>query len=115
MRVSFMRRTFQRENDERWSRKLFVVNELFMSDRLPQYRLKDYAGEVVSGTFYENQMKKAYEQYRYLVETVLRSRKRGGRKQLLVRWRRWPFKYDSWKYEKDVSSLKDAEPETSSA
>lgn len=115
VRVSFLRRTFQREYDERWSRELFVVNERFMSDGLPQYRLKDYAGEVVSGTFYENQLKKAYEQYRYLVETVLRSRKRGGRKQLLVRWRGWPSKYDSWIDEKDVSSLKDAVHETSSS
>ena len=115
VRVSFLRRTFPREYDERWSRELFVVNERFMSDGLPQYRLKDYAGEVVSGTFYENQLKKAYEQYRYLVETVLRSRKRGGRKQLLVHWRGWPSKYDSWLDAKDVSSLKYAAPETSSS
>ena len=78
VRVSFVRRAFQREYDERWSRELFVVNERFISDGIPQYILKDYAGEVISGTVYENQLKKAYEQYRYLVETVLRTRKRGG-------------------------------------
>lgn len=108
VRVSFMRRTFQREYDERWSRELFVVNQRFMSNNIPQYRLKDYTGEVISGTFYENQLKKAYEQQRYLVEQVLRSRKIRGQKQLLVRWRGWPSKYDSWVNEEDVSSLKDA-------
>lgn len=115
VRVSFLRRAFQREYDERWSRELFVVNERFISDGIPQYRLKDYSGEVVSGTFYENQLKKAYEQYRYLVETVLRTRKRGGRKELLVRWRGWPSKYDSWIDETDAIALNAGEPSTSSS
>lgn len=112
VRVSFLRRSFQREYDERWSRELFVVNERFMSDNIPQYRLKDYAGEVVSGTFYEYQLKKAYEQTTYLVEKVLRTRTRRGQKQLLVRWRGWPAKYDSWVSEEDVSALKRSSPET---
>ena len=105
VRVSFLRRPFQREYDERWSRELFVVNQRFMSDNIPQYRLKDYAGEVVSGTFYANQLRKAQEQNTYLVEKVLRSRNRRGQKQLLVRWRGWPAKYDSWVSEEDVSTL----------
>ena len=58
VRVSFIRKAFQQEYDERWSRELFVVNGRFVSDDFPQYRLKDYAGEVVSGTFYQNQLKK---------------------------------------------------------
>ena len=115
VRVSFLRRAFQREYDERWSRELFVVNQRFMSDSIPQYRLKDYAGEVVSGVFYQEQLKKAYDQDRYLVETVLRSRKRRGQKQLLVRWRGWPSKYDSWVDETDVSALRDAAPQTGSS
>ena len=105
VRVSFLRRPFQREYDERWSRELFVVNQRFMSDNTPQYRLKDYAGELVSGTFYQNQLRKAYEQNVYLVEKVLKTRNRRGQKQLLVRWRGWPSKYDSWVGEEDVSAL----------
>lgn len=107
VRVSFLRRAFQREYDERWSRELFVVNQRFMSDNIPQYRLKDYAGEVVSGTFYEHQLKKAFKQDRYLIEKVLKSRKRNGVKQLLVRWKGWHRKHDSWISEDDVSALKD--------
>lgn len=105
VRVSFLRRTFQREYDERWSRELFVVNERFLSDNIPQYRLKDYAGEVISGSFYQMQLKKAYEQDTYLVEKVLRTRTRGGQKQVLVRWKGWPAKYDSWVSQKDVDAL----------
>jgi hypothetical protein len=105
VRVSFLRKTFQREYDERWSRELFVVNDRFLSDNIPQYRLKDYAGEVISGTFYQTQLKKAYEQDTYLVEKVLRARTRGGQKQVLVRWKGWPAKYDSWVSQEDVDAL----------
>ena len=49
--VSFLRHPFQRAYHERWSREFFVVNQRFTSDSIPQYRLKDYAGELVSGTF----------------------------------------------------------------
>ena len=105
LRVSYQRRAFQREYDERWSRELFVINERFMTENIPQYRLKDYAGEIVSGTFYQNQLKKAYEQVFYLVEKVLRTKKLGRQKQYLVRWRGWPPKYDTWIDERDFRSL----------
>ena len=60
--------------------------------------------------FYENQLQKASEQIVYLVEKVLRSRKRGSGRQLMVRWRGWPSKYDSWIDEQDVRSFKDVIP-----
>ncbi|MES9880035.1 MAG: DDE-type integrase/transposase/recombinase [Sedimenticola sp.] len=105
VRISFLRRQFQREYDERWSRELYVVNERFMSDAIPQYELKDYAGEVVIGTFYQNQIKKAYEQDTYLIEKVIRSRKKGKQKEHLVRWKGWAPKFDSWIGEEDLRNL----------
>ena len=115
VRVSYLRRPFQREYDERWSRELFVVNQRFMSDNIPQYFLKDYAGELVSGTFYSNQLKKAHEQTNYLVEKVLRHRTRRGQKELLVRWRGWPAKYDSWISAEDVSAFNTSDSETAAS
>jgi transposase InsO family protein len=108
VRVSFMRRPFQREYDERWSRELFVINQRFMTEYIPQYRLKDYAGEEITGTFYQNQLKRAFKQETYLVEKTIGSRKRGGEKQYLVRWKGWPSKYDTWIREVDFKSLSSA-------
>jgi hypothetical protein len=105
VRVSYLRRAFQREYDERWSRELFVVNERFKSEGIAQYKLKDYAGEIVTGTFYERQLNKGFEQRVYLIEKVIRSRKRGGLKQYLVRWKGWPAKYNSWVGEEDLQNL----------
>ncbi|MEW8089989.1 MAG: DDE-type integrase/transposase/recombinase [Candidatus Thiodiazotropha endolucinida] len=108
VRVSFLRRQFQRQYDERWSRDLFVVTERFMKEGIPQYKLKDYSGEIVTGTFYQKQLSKAYEQEMYLIERVLKSRKKAGQKEYLVRWKGWAPKYDSWVSETDVESINKA-------
>ena len=105
VRVSFLRRPFQKEYDERWSREIFVVNERFMVEAIPQYKVKDYSGDIVTGTFYENQLARAYEQDVYKVEKVIRSRKKGGQKQFLVRWKGWPSKFDSWISEEDLQDI----------
>ena len=105
VRVSFLRRQFQRQYDERWSRDLFVVTERFMKERIPQYKLKDYDGEIITGTFYQRQLSRAYEQEMYLIERMLKSRKKAGQKEYLVRWKGWGPKYDSWVSETDVKSI----------
>ena len=106
VRLSYIRRPFQREYDEWWSRELFVINERFMSEGIPQYRLKDYTGEIVSGVFYQKQLTKAYEQETYLVDELLKSRNQGRKKEFLVQWKGWPLKFYSWISEDDLKSLK---------
>ncbi|KAL5005170.1 hypothetical protein ScPMuIL_018626, partial [Solemya velum] len=87
VRVSFLRRPFQRQYHERWSREVFVVNERFVTEGIPQYRLRDYDDEVIEGTFYQNQLQKAYPQDVYLVERILRRCRWHGNNEYLVRWK----------------------------
>ncbi|OOY54049.1 DDE-type integrase/transposase/recombinase [Solemya velum gill symbiont] len=105
VRVSFLRRPFQRQYHERWSREVFVVNGRFVTEGIPQYRLRDYDDEVIEGTFYQNQLQKAYPQDVYLVERILRRRRRRGNNEYLVRWKGWAPKYDSWVREADMEGV----------
>ena len=109
VRVSFLWRQFQRQYDEHWSRDLFVVTERFIKEGIPQYKLKDYDGEIITGTeFYQKQLSRAYEQDMYLIERVLKFRKKVGQRECLVRWKGWGPKYDSWVSETDVKSINNA-------
>ncbi|OOZ36455.1 hypothetical protein BOW52_10775 [Solemya elarraichensis gill symbiont] len=81
------------------------MTERFAREEIPQYKLKDYSGEIVRGTFYQNQLHRATEQETYLVEKVLRHRKRRGKKEYLIRWKGWDPKYDSWIGEEDLRGL----------
>ncbi|CAH3168453.1 unnamed protein product, partial [Porites lobata] len=58
------------------------------------YRLSEWDGTPIKGTFYEPDVQKVQvsDDSLFRVEKVL---KRKGRK-VLVRWKGWPAKYDSW-------------------
>lgn len=62
------------------------------------YRLKDYADESISGTFYAQELQKVNkkEDIVWKVDKILKERTRKGEKEVLVSWYRWPSKYNSW-------------------
>ena len=52
VRVSFLRRTFQKQHDERWSREVFSITGRSMNNGIPQYTVQDYSGATIKGKFY---------------------------------------------------------------
>ena len=64
----------------------------------PVYKLKEFDVELIKGTFYETELQKVIEPKDHLfrVEKVLRRRCKGGQAEVLVHWKGWPKKYDSW-------------------
>ena len=87
----------EREYDQRWSGELFQIVNRDGTQRYPTYKIKDYAGESIDGTFYEEELQKVTPNEYYKVEKILKSRKIKGRpKEVFVRWLHWPPKYDSW-------------------
>ena len=77
-----------------------------MRENIPQYQLKDYSREIVSGSFYQNQLIKAYEREAYMIEKVIRSRRKGNKKEYLVRWKGWKPEFDSWISGQDMKKFK---------
>ena len=101
VRVSFLKRTFEREYDETFSGELFVVASRKISQGLAIYTLKDYAGEVITGTFYEKELIKASESEFYKIEKVLRKRKN----EVYVKWKNYSNRFNSWIKRRDLSKF----------
>ena len=104
VRISVLRKAFEREYDIKWTVEFFIVADRFYKEDIPKYKLKDYANEEIAGTFYEDELQKiaVSEDTVYRIEKVLRRRTRRGQREALVRWFGWASKFDSWIPEADL-------------
>ena len=76
---------------------MFTVAQRISRDP-PVYKSKEHDGEPIKGTLYETELQKVIElkDHLFCVEKVLRRRGKGGQAEVLVHWKGWPNKYDSW-------------------
>ena len=92
-------RTFKKSYLPGWTEEVFIVDRV-RPGPVPTFRITEWDGTEVRGTFYTQDLQKVTvaDDDIFRVEKVLRCR---GTK-LLVRWKGWPNKYDSWIDKKDL-------------
>jgi hypothetical protein len=76
-----------------WTEEVFVVRSV-RRGKVPSYKVEEWDGTLVKGTFYEEDLQKVT----YKDDDVFRVDKIVKRKgnKVLVHWKGWPDKYDSW-------------------
>ena len=97
VRISKTRRTFKKGYLPNWTEEVFTITER-IPRQPPVYRIADYDGEKLDGTFYEQELERVHksETDYYRVEKVLRTRMRNKRKEYFVKWLGYPEKFNSW-------------------
>ena len=101
--LSKVRRTFKKGYLPGWTEEIFIVDRV-LNTYVPSYKIKEYDGTPVKGTFYEEELQKVDmgdKDTFFRIEKVLK-RKDG---KALVKWKGWPSKYDSWVDEKETVDL----------
>ena len=98
VRMSVLKGNFKKDRDENWTRELFIVISRYRRSGLPLYKVKDWSGDLLVGSFYEEELQsiRVDAATEYKIDRVIRSRVKNGKKQLLVHWLGWPTKFDSW-------------------
>ena len=93
-------RTFKKSYLPGWTEEVFIV-DVVKAKPTPTYRITEWDGTPVEGTFYNQDLQRVRvsDDSLFRVEKTLR---RKGTK-MLVRWKGWPDKYDSWIDKKDVA------------
>jgi hypothetical protein len=103
VRISKTRRVFGKGYLPNWTEEIFTVNEAIRT-KPTTYKLADYDGEVLEGSFYDRELQKVTKTDDvYKVEHILRTRRRAGRKEYFVKWRGYPKKFNSWVDEADLT------------
>ena len=84
---------FEKGYLQNWTEEIFTV-----SQRLPRgvYRIKDSQGETLTGTFYDVELQKIKLPEYYNIETVVKTRGRGKKKEYLIKWQGYPKSANSW-------------------
>jgi AAA+ superfamily predicted ATPase len=98
VRLSHLRNIFQRDYHEKWTGEHFYITEAIMRDGIPVYKVKDYAGDPITGTFYSSELQhiKPADNQLYKIEKIIGKKTARGKQEVLVKWLNWPAKYNTW-------------------
>ena len=100
VRISVKKKTFEKGYTPRWTEEVFTISQVQYTDP-PTYKITDYNGEEIQGTFYEQELQRTSQDI-YRIEKVI---KRQGNKSL-VKWLGYPDSFNSWVDNKDLTTLK---------
>ena len=97
VRIAMQRQPFHKGYLGDWSEELFEISSCLPTTPVT-YELKDLAGELIKGRFYETEVQKVAksDSEHFDIEQILKTRKRSGKIQYLVSWKGYPSKFDSW-------------------
>ncbi len=103
VRLNVLRYKFIRKYSQQWSNEIFTIVKRFIKESKNMYLIKDFNNELVSGSFFENEMLKAYVD-RNTVYRISRIHKRKNNK-YLVSWLGWGRKFDSWVDKDEIQDI----------
>ena len=100
VRITKKKTMFEKGYTPRWTEEIFTVSQVQYTDP-STYKITDFNGEEIKGTFYEQELQKTSQQI-FRIEKVIR--KRGNKS--LVKWLGYPDSFNSWVDNKELIRLK---------
>ena len=94
---------FKKSYLPQWTEEVFLVKTIYTRQPMVTYKLTEWDGEDIKGTFYEQDVQKVEvpDNALFRIDKVLKRAK----DKVLVAWKGWPSKYNSWVLKSDVQTL----------
>lgn len=112
VRISRTKNTFERGYEKNFSEEIFKVVKVSSRQNTFTYVIQDLNDELIDGFFYDEELalvgKERVTSDVFEIERVLETKGRGKNKRVLVKWKGWPDKFNSWI---DASELKNIQNE----
>lgn len=87
VRISKQKPVFGKGYEEKWSDETFTIDSINTKYDPPLYSLRDEKGEVLKGSFYEQELQTVPANSIHRIEKILRTRTNKGKRQALVKWK----------------------------
>jgi hypothetical protein len=97
VRITVYKHVFVKGYTQNWTEEIYKICERHVSEPAT-YSITDLNGERIKGRFYEQELQKVVksETDEYIVEKVLKSRRRNGQLEHFVKWRGYDGSFNSW-------------------
>jgi hypothetical protein len=96
VRISKDKGKFAKGYEASWSKELFIITSVLKTNPVT-YKITDYDGETIQGSFYEEELINSKIGLVYIVEKILKKRKRKSEnEQAFVKWLGRDEKENSW-------------------
>lgn len=104
VRITKHKHIFQKGYETNWSDEIFIITSKIERSPWIVYTLKDLDEETITGTFYEKELQKVnYDPTSlFKIDKIIRTRYSGVRKELFVKWKGYPNKFNSWVLESSI-------------
>jgi hypothetical protein len=103
VRISKSKRTFEKGYTPNFTIEIFTIDKILPT--VPTtYVIKDLQNEVITGTFYEQELQKISETSEpiYRIEKVIKKKRENRKIKYFVKWLGYPEKFNSWIEDKDL-------------
>lgn len=96
VRISKKKSIFEKGYKPNWSEELFIVT--LLKNTVPRtYKIKDFAGDELRGTFYEQELQSTkIPDYARIEKIILKKTDKDGIKWIRVKWKGYDNKFNSW-------------------
>ena len=103
VRLNKKHRPFKKGYLPGWTEEVFLVTKVRLDGNVPVYRISEWDDTPIKGTFYEEDLQKVTvtDDDLFRIDSIVKRKK----DTVLVRWKGWPAKYDSWISKKDLVPL----------
>jgi hypothetical protein len=111
VRISYLRKVFDREYHETWSYEIYKITERKHIQNRAVYHLRDYANEDIKGNFYPEELQRVKhdDDAVWRISKVIRTKKtkrKGQPTEHLVQWLGWRPKFNSWVSDRELQGIK---------
>ena len=98
------KKTFAKGYQTGWTGEIFRVSKL--KNTTPQsYVLQDLSSDPITGVFYRQELQKVDLPKTFEIDSVLKVRGAGSKKEFFIKWKNYPSKFNQWVLAKDVHDI----------
>jgi len=99
VRILKKKRLFEKGFTPNWTEEVFTISKIQRTNPVT-YKITDYNGEEIQGTFYEQELQKTSQEV-FIIEKVVKK----GQTKSLVKWRGYPESFNSWVDNKELIKI----------